>query len=263
MKSTSNITKPASKHLIYTALTVLLLNGCAAKYTPTGLIGEPAEPTAHEYILSCADFNTLPGNKSVYIEFEASPTLTTQLQNDLRAKKLNITTNKDTADLQYLVQSRFYAMKSFNGRVAQFEQVGKYVEDPKREVYTEIPPRKKGLRLDLTYIFDPALFIGANLGANFPMKKDKATPWIQGTEGNPDAACRLRKHFYCPQYLFEQAMATTLTEQRSGSTCTIESKLFYYQALPELFYPEHIRQIEEKLSGQKQAQAEPEGVPIL
>ena len=250
--------KPTSKHLLCTALATLLLNGCqSAQYTTTGLIGEPAGPTAHEYALSCADFNTLPGNKSVYIEFEESPTLTSQLQNDLRGKKLNITTDKDSADLQYLVQSKFYARKQFNGRVAKFDQVGKYVEDPKREVYTEIPPRKAGFNLDLTYIFDPAMFIGSNLGANLP-KTNKAKPWIQGTEGNPDPACRLRKHFACYPYLFEQAMATTLTEQRSGASCTIESKLFHYQALPELFYPEHIRQIEEKLT---EPMSESKGVP--
>ncbi|WP_434778542.1 hypothetical protein [Neisseria sp. Ec49-e6-T10] len=229
---------------------LILLSGCQSiQYTTTGIVGEPAEPTTPEYALTCEQFEGAPKNASISVEFEASETLTEQIKRDLSRQNIKIV-DKDQADHQYLIQSRFYARKAATGRVAQFEQLGPYIEDPKRIVYTEIPKRKSGPKLDLTYFWNPALLIGANIGANLP-QKHKNKPWVQGEEGNPDPACHIKKGYDCKQYLFEQAVATTLTDQTTGNKCTIESKLWYYQAKPELLLDEHLPLIEQAILGKK------------
>ena len=226
----------------------LLLTGCqSVQYTSTGLVGEPAEPLPAEYHRTCENFKS-KATGSVYIEFEESPTLTAQLQQDLKQQHLNITSEKEQADQQYFVQSRFFAVKPASRRVAVFEKLGPYIEDPEKKVYTEIPKGKQGARLDLTYFWNPAMFIGANIGANLP-RKHKNYPWIQGTDPNPDVACRLSEKWDCKPFLFEQAVATTLTEQKSGESCTIESKTWYYQAKPELLLDEHIPLVEKAIIG--------------
>ena len=90
--------------------------------------------------------------------------------------------------------------------------------------------------------------MGANIGANLP-KKHKNKPWVQGEEGNPDEACHMRKDYDCRHYIFEQMLATTLTEQKTGASCTIESKTRYFKVMPELLLNEHIPLVEKAIIG--------------